>query len=309
MIFAKFFEIKPFNQGYLPTADGHDVYFMEFGNPKGKPILMTHGGPGGSCKIKYAKEFDLKKYRVIMFDQRGCGQSLPRGEMKNNSADDTLFDMKRLLEYLNINEKIILKGGSWGSTIALLFAEHNPKLVEKMLLSQIFLADSANDDWMLKQSALFYPDVVERFTDEVRGWGSIPAYYAKLINSDNKEEQLKAFNLLGNYERIMGELDVEAKIQEIDDRALNNMRIYLGYWAKNYTLKNNEIMRNVKKIAHIPTLMVHNRLDFSCPLQAAYELHKALPNSKLVIVPEKGHVGKLLYGAINKESREFLNNS
>lgn len=309
MIFARFFEVKPFNQGYLPTADGHDVYFMEFGNPKGKPVLMTHGGPGGCCKGKYAKKFDLKKYRVIMFDQRGCGQSLPLGEMKNNSAEDTIFDMKRLLEYLNINEKIILKGGSWGSTIALLFAERNPKLLDKMLLSQIFLADEANEEWMLKQSALFYPDVVDKFNAEVKGWGSVPSYYAKLINSDDKEAQLKAANLLGQYERVLGGFDVEVKIQELDDRSLNDMRIYLNYWAKHYTLKSNEIMRNVKKIAHIRTLIVHNRLDFSCPLQAAYELHKAMPKSKLVIVPEKGHVGKLLYETIDKESREFLNNS
>lgn len=307
MFFAGFFEPKAFNEGYLPEADGHSVYFAEYGNPKGTPLLTTHGGPGGGgCKPRYLQGINLKKYRVIMLDQRGCGKSTPAGEMKNNSMEDTLFDFKRLLDYLNIKEKVVLKGGSWASTVMLMFAERYPKQVKKMVLSQVFLADKMNDDWILEQSGLFYPDVMEKIKAEVHGWRTIPETYAELINSRKPEEQKKAVSLFGNYERVLGNFDVEQEAGDLDDKALVSNRIYLNYFAKNFTLKSNEIMRNVKKIANIPALIVHNRLDFVCPLKNAYDLHKAMPNSKLVIVPEKGHVGKLLYKTLKKETAVFL---
>ncbi len=307
MFFFKFFEHKPFNEGYLPEADGHLVCFVEYGNPKGIPLLTTHGGPGGGgCKPRYLKGINLKKYRVIMLDQRGCGKSKPSGEMKNNTMEDTLFDLKRLLDYLNIKEKVVLKGGSWASTVMLMFAERYPKLIKKMILSQVFLADKMNDDWILEQSGLFYPDVMEKIKAEVHGWRSIPETYAELINSSKPENQKKAVSLFGNYERVLGNFDVNPEVGELDEKSLASNRVYLNYFAKNFTLKSNEVMRNVKKIADIPALIVHNRLDFVCPLKNAYDLHKALPNSKLVIVPEKGHVGKLLSKTLQKETKKFL---
>ncbi len=307
MFFSGFFEPKPFNEGYLPEADGHSVYFCEYGNPKGIPLATTHGGPGGGgCKPRYLQGINLRKYRVVMFDQRGCGKSTPAGEMKNNTMEDTLFDLKRLREYLNIKEKVILKGASWASTVMLMFAERYPKLVKKMILSQVFLADKMNDDWMLEQSSLFYPDVMEKIKAEVHGWKTVPETYAELINSDNAEKQQKAVSLFGNYEQVLGNFDVNPEVGELNEKSLAANRIYLNYFAKNFTLKSNEIMRNVKKIADIPALIVHNRLDFVCPLKNAYDLHKALPNSKLVIVPEKGHGGKLLFKTIKKETEKFL---
>ena len=141
MFFEKWFLPKPYNEGYLPEDNGHKVYFAEYGNKNGKPILIFHGGPGGSCRAKHIKGINLKKYRVIAVEQRGCNRSEPMGEIKNNTTKDLLNDYDRLINHLNINEKIILRGASWGSTLALLWAERNPDKVEKMVLSQIFLAN------------------------------------------------------------------------------------------------------------------------------------------------------------------------
>lgn len=300
-------EPKPYNFGWLPEADGHEVYFAEFGNPAGKAILLTHGGPGGSTHASHAAVYDLKKYRVIMFDQRGCGLSRPAGSLKNNTMDDLVWDAKRLYDHLQLNGKVILRGASWGSTVMLCFAEKYPELVDKMLLSQIFLADSVHEEWFNKQSALFYPEFAEEMSAEVEGWKSLPEYYAGLINSDDKAKQLLAANRYGWYERVLGNLDPQwGTAEELSEADLNEQRIYMNYAARAYTLKSNQIMRGVKKIAKIPAILVHNRLDMDCPLFSAYQLHKAWPASKLVIAPGKGHYNPQFKKIINTEIRKYL---
>lgn len=297
---------KPYHQGYLPPSDGHEIWFGEYGNPKGKPVLMTHGGPGGKCRAYRAKEFDLNRFRVIMFDQRGCGQSRPFGELTNNSTDGILFDMERLLDYLQIQEKIILRGGSWASTLALLFAERRPEKVEKLILSQIFLADDLNEKWE-NECDLFYPDMMEQLRQPLKSWQTIPEYYFKLLTSNDIEQQKKALETYGRFEYILGSLNPRfEKIEQINEKELRYLQIYGQYAVHHYYLKNNEIMRGIKKIKQIPTLIVHNRLDMLCPLQGAYELAKKIDNCKLVIVPEKGHIGKLLVKTIRKEIKHFL---
>lgn len=303
---SKLFEPKPFNQGYLPEEQGHRVFFMEFGNPQGKPILVFHGGPGGSCKAKYARIASFKKYRIIMFDQRGCGKSLPLGEMKYNSTQASLEDAQRLLNYLKINEKIIIRGASWGSTLALLFAIEHLQMVNKLLLSQIFLADKDDLDWEMEESAKFYPDFLEKIKGEVRDATSVREYYAQLINSNDVAQQQKAFDLYVSYECVLGSLQPQFNESPLNEKNLAEARIYINYAAQKFMLKDKEILHNAHKIAHIPTLIVHNRLDFVCPLQGAYELHKALPQSKLVIVPERGHYGQLLSKTRDKEIKDFL---
>jgi len=303
----KLYEPKSFNSGWLPQADGHKVFFAEYGNPKGKPVLITHGGPGGCVKPMRARLFDLKKYRVIMFDQRGCGKSLPFGELRHNTTEDILFDMRRLLEYLNIKHKVILQGGSWASTLMLLFAERNPDKVEKMLLSQIFLADEIDEKWMEEQCSLFYPDIVEELRKPMKKWQKISEYYFDLLMSDDKVKQKKALSMYGCFERQLGNLNpCFSNLEFIDEKDLAYTRIYAQFSANSFGIKNNEIMRNIKKIKHIPTLIVHNRLDMVCPVQGAYKLAKNLDNAKLVIVPEKGHVGDLLHKTIKQEIKKFL---
>lgn len=306
MFWTGWFEPKPFNEGYLPEIDGHQVYYAQFGNARGFPVLVLHGGPGGSSKAKHIKMFDLKKYRIIVFDQRGCGKSHPLGQWQKNTTKDILDDIDRLLQHLEIYEKIIIKGGSWGSSLALLYAERHPEKVKQLLLSQIFLADEESKKWEEEGTALFYPDIWEQIKSKVRGNYSIGEYYAKLINTGEAKKQAKAISYLGSYERLLGCLNPKIEPKVLDEKNVASNRIYINYLANDFYLKENQIMKNIKKIANIPTLIVHNRLDFVCPLGGAYRLHKAMHNSKLVIVPDKGHVSSLLYKTIATETKKEI---
>ena len=308
MFWKKWFEPRPFNVGYLNVGNGHQVFFMEFGNPKGKPILCFHGGPGGSAKPYNTGFADLKKFRVVLFDQRGCGKSLPSGEIENNTTQDALEDAKFLLNHLKINEKVIVRGGSWGSTLALLFAQKNPQKVDKLLLSQIFLADKNARDWEFDGNRNFYPDFVNDLKSRA-GKKDIKSFYNEEIQSNSVKKQLDAINYYGFFERVCGNLLPQwGKCSEIDEKELAGQRIYMHYAANNFMLKDSEIMDNIAKIRHIPAVIVHNRLDFVCPFRGAYDLHLALPKSRLVVVPERGHVGKLLSKTIKKEFRKELEN-
>lgn len=308
-LWDKWREPKAFNKGYLPEADGHKVFFHEYGNPQGKVILMTHGGPGGHTNPGHALIYNLKKYRVIMFDQRGCGKSLPLGKLENNSMDDIVWDIKRLYDHLELSGKVILRGASWGSTVMLCFAEKYPELVEHLLLSQVFLADGTHEDWFNEYSALFYPEFMEKMKQDAGSWKTLPEYYAGLINSDDKQKQLQAANCYGWYERVLGAFNPQfGTAVELDDKTLAELRIYMTYAARAYTLKNNQIMRHVKKIANIPALFIHNRLDMDCPLQSVYQLSQKMPKSKLVIAPGIGHYNPQLKSIINREIRSYLKN-
>lgn len=304
--FSRFFIPKPFHEGYLPELDGHEVYFAEFGNPEGQPILMFHGGPGYHSRAENARNFDLKKFRVIIFDQRGGGKSKPLGKLENNTTQDLLDDAVRLLDYLRIDGKIVVYGSSWGSTLALLFAEQYPELVKCLLLSKIFLADKMCRNWELKDSGLFYPDILEQIRGDLADYSLIPRYYSKIINSDDPALQARAMSLYGNYEFMLGSLNPKIEIKNIDEKYLASTRIYMHYAAAEFMLEDDEIMDNIGAIRHIPALIVHNRLDFVCPPLNAYRLHKAMQDSKLVLVPDRGHGSKLLSEVTKKEMSEFL---
>ena len=306
MLMFNWFAPKVFNQGYLPEEDGHQVFFMEAGSKDGKPVLVFHGGPGGASRLRHAEAFDRRKFRVVFFDQRGCGRSQPSGETAHNTTADLLHDAARLLDFLDIKEKVILLGGSWGATLALLFAEKYPERVKALLLSKIFLADEISAGWTDDVSGWFYPDVMDKLRRNMPENANLPEYYAEMVNSRNLSDQVKAASLYGNYERVLGQLVPVFEKKEVTQDNVNAARILINYAAAGFMLKDDQIMSNVERIRELPALIVHNRLDMVCPLIGAWRLHKALPASKLVIVPEKGHVGPLMARTLKKEIRRFL---
>lgn len=296
-------EPKPFNTGYLPKKEGHEVFFQEFGNPKGKVVLGFHGGPGSKYKPKHAKTFDLKKHRIIALDQRGSGLSKPYGKTENNTTADLLKDAKRLLDLLKI-KKCIVSGGSWGSTLALLFAQKYPKMISKIAIGSIFLARPKDDDWIFNQSRIFYPDMMEKITSNAPK--AYMKYYADLLKSKSKKDHIKSKRLLGEYEHMVGTLKPEFSKEIPTDEDIKKFSIFMHYTTNNFFLKENQILKSAKKIKHIPTLIIHNRLDMICPLEQAWLLHKALPKSKLIIVPERGHGGDLMNKTMKTKFRKFL---
>lgn len=283
-----FFNKKVFNQGYLPKQEGHEVFFQEIGNPNGKVVLHFHGGPGGKSSIRQANNYNLKKQRIILFDQRGSGLSKSEDITNLNDTKRLIKDAKRLLEYLNINTKISVGGGSWGTTLALLFAEKYPELIENIYLYSIFLARREDMEWMLKHSGLFYPDLLEEIKHQSEGENPY-TYYAKLIFSDNLGSIQRAIKYMVHYEYQMGKLSPKFEEPRIDNEVIASSRIYLYYAANRYFLEENEILKNIDAIKDIPTLIVHNRLDMCCPLQGAWSLYRALNNATIDIVSDIGH--------------------
>jgi proline iminopeptidase len=306
MWWNRWWQAKAFHEDFLPEENGHRVWFAEFGNPQGRPILLLHGGPGGCCRAGKARYVDLRRYRLIMFDQRGCGKSRPTGKPENNTTADLLHDMDRLLNHLNIHEKVILWGGSWGSTLALLWAEKYPERVDKLLLSQIFLADKTARAWEFDGAGHLFPEFVEKLQAESKG--DIVRYYNGLIQSDDVDLQLKATNQYGWFERVCGSLEPHfGTFEALDDAELASQRIYMNYAAHHFYMpSDDEILQHADKIAEIDALIVHNRGDCICPVVGAYRLAQKLKNVRLVIVPEFGHVGKKLSQTIQKEIKKTL---
>ena len=297
--------IHPFNSGYLPPLDGHEIFYHQFGNPNGKVILSFHGGPGGCSKEKHVSHFDLKKYRVILFDQRGCGKSLYKDRFAHNTTHDLIMDGVRLLDYLGITGKIIVAGGSWGSTLALLFAQKYPERVSKLVVNSIFLAGATDLEWMPKTSHLFYPDLLDKFNEDANG-EHLSKYTYKLLQSTRQKDKDRALKGYGSYEKLMGDVDPKLPEGPFSDADFSYPTIFFHYDANEYFLKHDQILKECHKIAHIPTFIFHNRLDMNCPVQNAWDLHLALPKSKICIIPSRGHGSKLMFDTMQKVLRERL---
>ncbi len=294
-----FFNSKVFDKGFLPSFEGHEIYYQQMGNPQGETVLTFHGGPGGNCKTRHANYFNLKKQRVIMFDQRGCGKSRADDIISLNDTKRLIRDAKRLLEYLGITEPVIAAGGSWGSTLALLFAEKYPDCVKRICINSVFLARREDMEWMLKDSALFYPDLLEEIRRQSEGENPY-THYAKLAFSDDLGSIQTAIKYMVHYEYQLGQLDAGFKDVHIDNQTINAARIGLYYAANRYFLEDNEILKNIEKIKDIPTLIVHNRLDMCCPLKNAWDLYRSLNNAEIEIISDIGHGGKKLKDAFRK---------
>lgn len=295
----RFFNNKVFDKGWLPVYEGHEIYYQQMGNPNGEVVLNFHGGPGGCCKDSHGLYFNLKKQRVILFDQRGGGKSHYEDIVTLNDTKRLIKDAKRLLEHLNINEPIIISGSSWGSTLALLFAEKYPELVKRICINSVFLARREDMEWMLKDSALFYPDLLEEIRRQSEGENPY-THYAKHIFSEDLGSIQTAVKYMVNYERILGKTQAQFEDVRIDNSIINSSRISLYYAANRYFLEENEIIKNIEKIRHIPMLIVHNRLDMCCPLKGAWDLYRAHGNAEIEIISDIGHGGQKLKTAFRK---------
>ncbi|PIR98847.1 prolyl aminopeptidase [Candidatus Collierbacteria bacterium CG10_big_fil_rev_8_21_14_0_10_44_9] len=279
---------QSFNTDYLPEQDGHKVWFAQYGNPSGIPIVVCHGGPGDKSKPRHINRYDLDKYHVITFDQRGCGQSLPLGETKNNTLSDLVSDMERLCNILKI-EKWYIAGGSWGSTVALTYAESFPEKTKGLLLSSIFLARQKDEEWSFTREGgitRIFPDLIEK-----RSSMTAKDLLNKLESGDEesvKEIVAGVMNWEGNL--MTSQADIKLiDIVDVDEENIASARVFLSYQANNYFLELNQIIKNSDRLKNIPTIIVHGRYDLLCPMDNAWELHQHLSNSELVILPSSNH--------------------
>ncbi|MCA9657255.1 MAG: prolyl aminopeptidase [Myxococcales bacterium] len=288
-------EIEPYHFGRLQVSELHDLYFEESGNPKGKPVVFLHGGPGGGTDPKHRRFFDPEKYRIVLFDQRGCGQSDPHASLVDNTTWHLVADIEALREYLGI-ERWQVFGGSWGSTLAVAYAETHPERVTELVLRGIFMFTKREAEWFYgKGTRVLFPDAWDDFVAEIPEDDRddlIAAYYRRLTSDDEaaRDSAAAAWSLWES--RVATLLPDPELLRHCGDPAftLAFARIECHYFINGGFLKHEkQLFANLHTIQHIPTTIVHGRYDVICSMENAWRLHKGLPKSDLVVVPDAGH--------------------
>ena len=289
--------IEPFRTGFLRVSDVHELYFEESGNPDGKPAVFLHGGPGGGTDAKMRTFFDPRVYRIVLFDQRGCGKSRPYANLVDNTTWHLVEDIERLREHLGIKRWLVF-GGSWGSTLALSYAQTYPDRATELVLRGIFLLRKWEIDWFYQNpggAAALYPDLWEHYISaipEAQRSDMVRAYYERLT-SDDPNVMRQAAKTWSVWEGATSFLrlnpDYVAKFQE-DEYAAAFARIECHYFINNGFMRTpNQLIDNVGAIRKIPAVIVQGRYDVICPMKSAWDLHRAWPEADLRIVPDAGH--------------------
>ena len=287
--------IEPHRSGYLRVSATHEIYWEESGNPTGKPALFVHGGPGAGASAESRRFFDPQAYRIIVFDQRGCGRSRPRANLEDNTTWHLVSDMETLRAHLHIEQWLVF-GGSWGSTLALAYAQSHPQRVTALVLRGIFLLRHWELQWFYQHGAsALFPDQYAAYAAAIPASEQhdlIAAFYNRLI-SDNRSEQVKAAKAWAIWEAATSYL--VPNTQNIDhwaetDFAVTVARIECHYFInKGFFDGEDQLLRNIDRIRHIPAVIVQGRYDVVCPMQTAWELHQRWPEAEFHIIPNAGH--------------------
>jgi len=287
--------IEPYRTGMLKVTDGHELYFEESGNPKGKPVVFLHGGPGGGSDPKQRRFFHPDKYRIVNFDQRGCGKSTPYAGLEANTTWDLVADIERLREHLGLDTWQVF-GGSWGSTLALAYTEKHPNRVSELVLRGIFLLRKQEVDWLYQRGAsILYPDAWEPYLahiPEAERGDLLKAYHSRLTSND-PAIRLAAAKIWSGWEGSTSKLIPDADSighYEEDEFALAFARIECHYFAhKGFFDTDDQLLRDAHKLRHIPGVIVQGRYDVVCPMESAWALHRAWPEADFIITPDSGH--------------------
>jgi proline iminopeptidase len=286
-------DIEPFATGYLPVGGPHQIYYAQCGNPKGAPVVFLHGGPGAGASPVHRRFFDPKHYHIIVFDQRGAGRSKPLGEITDNTTLHLIADLEKLRSHLGIDRWVVF-GGSWGSTLAIAYAEAHADRCKALVLRGIFLCRKSEIDWFLYGMRAFAPEIWREFSDYLPAAERrdlLTNYYKRLIDPDPKVH-MPAARKWSVYEGTCCTLlpspeTVESFAQ--DTVALGIARMEAHYFINDIFLPEDSLLKNVGKIRHIPAVIVQGRYDLVCPIETADELHRAWPEAEYTVVPDAGH--------------------
>lgn len=281
----------PYKTGFMNTESEHKIYYEISGNQNGIPVVFLHGGPGGSSSEKHREFFDPKYYKIIIFDQRGCGKSTPSCSLINNTTDHLVNDITNLTRMLNV-EKFILFGGSWGSTLALIYAIRHPEKVLSLVLRGIFLCRKSDIDWLYQSGVeQFFPEYFEDYMNhlnENERKDALSSYYKRMTSTD-KNVALQAATKFANLESITSTIKT-VKPDSDDKHILEIATLEAHYFVHDSFLpSDNYILENINKIEDIPSYIVHGRYDMVCRPSSAYDLHKKLKNSQLYYTNLAGH--------------------
>jgi len=286
--------IQPIQSFRLRVSPVHELYVEECGNKDGIAVVFLHGGPGGSCEPSHRRYFDPERYRIILFDQRGCGKSRPHASLQQNTTQDLIDDLEQIRQYFGI-QKWVVFGGSWGSTLALAYAEAHPQHVAGLIVRGIFLCRQQDIDWFYQGGAArIFPDAWEDFLapiPEPERDNLVQAYHRRLT-SDNELQRMAAAKAWSVWEGSTATLKPDhAVLDYFSDPhiALSIARIECHYFINNSFLRPDQLLQDAHQLEGIPGFIVHGRYDVICPVDQAFALHEKWPNSQLKIIADAGH--------------------
>lgn len=285
--------IDPYRSGRLPVDEVHTLYWEECGNPKGVPVLFLHGGPGAGLSPRHRQFFDPAYYRIVLFDQRGAGKSTPLGETRNNTTPLLIEDIERLRRMLGITQWLVF-GGSWGSTLALAYGQAHPACCAGFVLRGIFLCTRPEIDWFLNGVQCFFPQAHAQFVADIpeAERADLLQAYVKRLFSDDPAENLQAARTWSRYEGSCLHLLPHPEVADefgSDAVALGVGRLEAHYFRHHAFLTDDQLIRNVERIRHLPAVIVQGRYDVVCPPRSAWRLHQAWPEATLRMVEDAGH--------------------
>ena len=306
--------IEPFRSEILQLADESGMYWEASGNPKGKPALYLHGGPGSGLGSGYRQHFDPERYLTVAFDQRGCGRSRPlvtepSYDLRINTTGALLADIEQLREHLGI-ERWLVTGMSWGTTLALAYAQAYPARVSEMVLAAVTTTSRAEVTWLTETIGSFFPEAwaaFEQTANRRTGESVIDAYY-RLIRHPDRKTREQAAEAWCKWEDVIVSLDPQAKpsarFADPDFRMIFSTLV-IHYFANAAFLEGQEILQNMGRITHLPAVLIHGRLDVSGPLQTAWQLHQSWSKSRLVVIESEGHGGTAMANEFAKAIAGF----
>jgi proline iminopeptidase len=286
--------IDPYRTGYLDTGDGHQVYWEMSGNPEGKPAIFLHGGPGAGCSPAHRRLFDPQKYRVLLFDQRGCGRSKPHASLDHNTTWDLLKDMEKLRGIMGVEQWLVF-GGSWGSTLALAYAETHPEQVSELVVRGIFTLQPREIAWYYQEGASnLFPDLWEKFLAPIpeAERGDLVKAYSKRLTGTDSQAQLEAARAWSIWEGSTIKLlpsKQNSNSYGQDQFALAFARIENHYFVNGGWMEPGQLIRDAHRLKKIPGIIIQGRYDVCTPAVTAWELHKAWPEAEFVMVDDAGH--------------------
>jgi proline iminopeptidase len=290
-------EINPHHSFFLETGSKHQVYVEQSGNPDGIPVIFLHGGPCSGTKPDHRRFFNPELYRIILFDQRGCGLSLPFGELENNTTQDLIDDMERIRQQLAIAQWLVF-GGSWGGALALLYAQQQQDKVMGLIVRGVFLVRQQDLDWFVRDGAgRIYPEQWQRLLESIPEQerdNLVPGLCDALWGEDEVAQRraAKEWMAWGSQVSLGQDYQPSPKGEHVTELMIKQVRMELHYAKHRYFLEENQILDNCGGLAEIPTVIIHGRYDFVCPMEAGYRLHKALPKAEYIVLPNAGHVAQ-----------------